>query len=248
MTRAQRVAAASALTGLLIAAASAWAMQAHRPARPEQVVAWLHAAADGHDAAAERSLAAHAELGEAEASRAYALLLAHRPGAAAASKRHEVLERAAEAGDALAATRLGEADLSGRASGTADTARAAYWLERAACAGEPEAMRRLGMLRLQRADDASQASEGVAWLRRSAEAGDGPAMFLLANALRAGQGTPMNETEALAWYRRAADAEYAPALHALALAYAHGELGLVADAAQSRLMDHEAAEAQAHAR
>lgn len=77
---------------------------------------------------------------------------------------------------------------------------------------------------------------------------DGAAMFLLANALRAGQGVEADEREALVWYERAADAEYAPALHALALAYAHGELGLAADAAQSRLTDHEAAEASAHAR
>jgi len=73
-------------------------------------------------------------------------------------------------------------------------------------------------------------------------------MFLLGNALRAGHGAAADERAALAWYERAADAEYPPALHALALAHAHGELGLAIDAAKSRLMDHEAAEALAHAR
>ena len=101
---------------------------------------------------------------------------------------------------------------------------------------------------LQRAVEPAQASAAVAWLRRAAEAGDGAAMFLLANALRAGQGVEADRREALVWCERAADAEYALALHAMALAYAHGELGLAADAAQSRLMDHEAAEASAHAR
>lgn len=115
-------------------------------------------------------------------------------------------------------------------------------------AGVREAMRRVGSLALQRAVEPAQASAAVAWLRRAAEAGDGAAMFLLANALRAGQGVKKDEREALVWYERAADAEYAPALHALALAlaYAYGELGLATDGAQSRLMDHEAAEALAH--
>jgi TPR repeat protein len=65
--------------------------------------------------------------------------------------------------------------------------------------------------------------------------------------LRAGQGVPRDEPRALALYQRAADADYAPALQALAIAWRYGELGLQADASQSRLMDHEAAEALAHA-
>lgn len=248
MTRWRRITAAAAIGAIAIVAASAWAMQARRPAATEQVATWLHAAADGHDAAAEHELAAHASSGEAEASRAYALLLEHRPGGAAASKRMEVLERAANAGDAGAATRLGEAWLTGLANGRRDAAQALRWFERGARAGVPEAMRWVGTLALQRGDEPAQASQGVAWLRRAAEAGDSAAMFLLGNALRAGRGTAADEREALAWYERAADAEYAPALQALALAYAHGELGLAIDGAQSRLMDHEAAEALAHAR
>ena len=248
MKRWRRATAAAGVGAIVVAAASAWGLQAHRPASAAQVVAWLHAAADGHDAAAEQALAAQAASGEAEASRAYALLLGHRPGTAAASKRIDVLERAAGAGDALAATRLGEAWLTGTAGGMADAARALRWFELGAQAGVPEAMRWVGTLALQHAVGPAQASAGVAWLRRAAEAGDSAAMFLLGNALRAGQGTAADEREARAWYERAADAEYAPALHALALAYAHGELGLAIDGAQSRLMDHEAAEALAHAR
>ena len=80
-----------------------------------------------------------------------------------------------------------------------------------------------------------------------ASGGDAPAMFLLANMLRAGQGAPRDDTKALALYQAAADADYAPAIQALAIAWRYGELGLQADAAQSRLMDHEAAEALAHA-
>ena len=77
--------------------------------------------------------------------------------------------------------------------------------------------------------------------------GDAPAMFLYANLLRAGQGVPRDDARALALYEAAGDADYAPAIQALTIAYRYGELGLQADASQSRLMDHEAAEALAHA-
>jgi TPR repeat protein len=82
---------------------------------------------------------------------------------------------------------------------------------------------------------------------RAADEGDAPAMFLYANMLRAGQGVARDDAHALALYQRAADADYAPAIQALTLAWHYGELGLQADASQSRLMDHEAAEALAHA-
>ena len=72
-------------------------------------------------------------------------------------------------------------------------------------------------------------------------------MFLYANMLRAGQGVARDDARALALYQAAGDADYAPAIQALAIAYRYGELGLPADSSQSRLMDHEAAEALAHA-
>ncbi|MEP6504536.1 MAG: hypothetical protein ABJD97_14455 [Betaproteobacteria bacterium] len=90
-------------------------------------------------------------------------------------------------------------------------------------------------------------ARAAALLAQAADGGDAPAMFLLANQLRAGQGIARDDTRALALYQRAADADYAPAIQALTLAWRYGELGLPADAAQSRLMDHEAAEALAHA-
>ena len=111
----------------------------------------------------------------------------------------------------------------------------------------PAASRLLARRTLDASKGTPDAARAAALLAEAADGGDAPAMFLYANRLRAGQGVQRDDARALALYERAGDADYAPAIQALALAWRYGELGLQADASQSRLMDHEAAEALAHA-
>ena len=207
-----------------------------------QVQAWLHGAADGRDVAAEAALAQWTARGDRDARRAYAALLAHRADPASRQRLEQVLDDGARAGDALAATQLAELLARTPASGQADArdARITRLLAQGAAAHVPAAARALAL----RTPDPAQAARMLA---QAAEDGDAPAMFLLANQLRAGQGAARDDARALALYQRAADADYAPAIQALTLALRYGELGLQADASQSRLMDHEAAEALAHA-
>jgi len=111
----------------------------------------------------------------------------------------------------------------------------------------PAASRLLGLRALDARHGSPDIPRAAALLGHAADQGDVPAMFLYANMLRAGQGVPRDEARALALYQAAGDADYAPAIQALAIAWRYGELGLQADSSQSRLMDHEAAEALAHA-
>ena len=206
-----------------------------------QAQSWLHAAADRRDAQAEASLARWSERGNVEARHAYAALLAHRGDAASQGRLAAVLEDGADAGDALAATQLAQLLAQARA-GTprADDARIARLLAQGSAGHVPAASRMLAL----RAPDPVRAA---ALMEQAAEGGDAPAMFLYANMLRGSQGVARDDARALALYQAAADADYAPAIQALTIAYRYGELGLQADASQSRLMDHEAAEALAHA-
>jgi TPR repeat protein len=210
-----------------------------------QVQAWLRGAADARDAGAEAALARWSAQGDAGARRAYAALLAHRNDPLSREQLEQVLGDGARSGDALAATLLAEllsrspSPVQAQARAARD-ARIARLLAQGATARVPAATRALAM----RTRDPARAT---ALLAQAADDGDAPAMFLLANQLRAGQGVARDDARALALYQRAADADYAPAIQALTLAWRYGELGLQADASQSRLMDHEAAEALAHA-
>jgi len=232
-----------------------------------QAQAWLQAAADRHDAQAEASLARWSDRGDAQARQAYAGLLAHRSDAASRRRLEKVLGDGAEAGDALAATQLaqllasasvGAGPSTGTRAGTdtgltagagapADDTRIARLLAQGNAAHVPAAARLLALRVLNAKPGASDIVRAATLMGQAAEGGDAPAMFLYANMLRAGQGVKQDEPQALALYQAAADADYAPAIQALAIAYRQGELGLPADASQSRLMDHEAAEALAHA-
>jgi len=222
------------IAGLALAAGLAVAAAAVVQTRPlwsapdtAQAAAWLRDAVDRHDAGAQAALARWAARANAPARHAYASLLAHRADAGSRERLQQVLADGAAAGDADDATRL--ADLLNGAQALSarhvDDARIAALLEQGR-AGQVAA---------------------AALLDEAAAGGDVPAMFLLANRLRAGEGVPRDDARALALYERAGDADYAPAIQALAIAWRHGELGLQADASQSRLMDHEAAEALAHA-
>ena len=239
------------IAGVALAATVAVAMAATRPfwVAPDaaQAQAWLKEAADRHDAGAEASLARWSARGNADARHAYGALLAHRGDAASRQQRERLLAEGAAAGDALDATALAEL-LAGPGAGAAhEDVRIARLLAQGSAGHVPAAMRLLALRALDPSHGQPDVARAAAQLGQAADGGDVPAMFLLANLLRAGQGVARDEARALALYERAGDADYAPAIQALAIAWRYGELGLQADASQSRLMDHEAAEALAHA-
>ena len=239
-----------ALAAALVASAGA-AMSRPFWATPDgaQVRAWLHDAADRRDAAAEASLARWSARGNADARHAYAALLAHRNDAPSRQRLRQVLADGATAGDASAATQLAEllASAGADAGASRDDARVARLLEQGNAGHVPAAARLLALRALDATKGTPDVARAASLLDQAADAGDAPAMFLHANLLRAGQGVPRDDARALALYERAGDADYAPAIQALAIAWRYGELGLQADSSQSRLMDHEAAEALAHA-
>ena len=243
-----------AIAGVALAAALAVAAAAATTARPfwvapdaAQSQAWLHDAADRRDAGAEAALARWSARGNADARHAYAALLAHRADAGSRQRLEQVLADGAEAGDPIAATQLAESLADAGAGTSRDDFRIARLLAQGSAGHVPAAARLLGLRALDARHGSPDIARAAALLGRAADQGDVPAMFLYANMLRAGQGVPRDEARALALYQAAGDADYAPAIQALAIAWRYGELGLQADASQSRLMDHEAAEALAHA-
>lgn len=247
------------LAGVALAATLAVAAATTRPfwEAPDvaQAQAWLRDAADRHDAGAESALARWSARGNTPSRQAWAALLAHRGDAASRAQLRQVLGDAAAAGDAVAATQLAELLASASGGGGVDAgagsphddARIARLLAQGSAAHVPAAARLLGLRALDARLGQPDAARAAALLTQAADDGDAAAMFLAANMLRAGQGVPRDEARALALYQRAAEADYPPAIQALAIAWRYGELGLQADASQSRLMDHEAAEALAHA-
>lgn len=253
-----------AIAGVALAATLAVAAATTRPLwlAPDlaQAQAWLHAAADRRDAAAEASLARWSDRGNVAARHAYSTLLGHRNDAESQRTLERVLADGADAGDADDATRLAEllsragagagAGAHASAGAAADAsrdARVARLLAQGSAGHAPAAARLLALRALDASHGTPDAARAATLMGQAADGGDVPAMFLYANMLRAGQGVPRDDARALALYERAGDADYAPAIQALAIAWRYGELGLQADASQSKLMDHEAAEALAHA-
>jgi hypothetical protein len=237
------------IAGVALAATLAVAAASTRPfwEAPDaaRAQAWLRDAADRREAGAEAALARWSARGNADARHAYAALLAHRSDAASHLRLQQLLADGAAAGDAVAATQL--AELLATVGSPQDDARVARLLAQASAGGVPAASRLLGLRALDATRGAPDFASAAALLGQAAGRGDVQAMFLFANMLRAGQGIARDDARALALYSRAADADYAPAIQAMALAWRYGELGLQADSSQSRLMDHEAAEALAHA-
>lgn len=243
------------IAGVALVATLAVAAAATRPFwdAPDAARAqsWLRDAADRRDAGAEAALARWSECGNAEARHAYATLLSHRADAGSRERLVQVLAAGADAGDAADATRLAEllAHAGTPAAGT-DASRADARIARLLAQGSaghvPAAARLLALRSLDPAHGTPDATRAATLMAQAAQGGDAPAMFLYANMLRAGQGVARDDARALALYQAAGDADYAPAIQALAIAWRYGELGLQADSSQSRLMDHEAAEALAH--
>jgi TPR repeat protein len=238
-----------AIAGVVVAAALVVAAASTRPIwkAPDagRAQAWLRDAADRRDADAEASLARWSARGDADARHAYAALLAHRSDTTSQRRLRQLLADGAAAGDAAAATQL--AELLAGVGTPQDDALVARLLAQGSAGGVPAASRLLGLRALDATKGTPDIGRAAALLGQAAEHGDAQAMFLFANMLRAGQGIARDDARALALYTRAGDADYAPAIQAMALAWRYGELGLQADSSQSRLMDHEAAEALAHA-
>jgi len=245
-----------AIAGVALAATLAVAAATTRPLwlAPDlaQAQAWLHDAADRRDASAEASLARWSDRGNVAARHAYATLLGHHDDAASRQALERLLAAGADAGDADDATRLAEllsrtgAGANASAAASRD-ARVARLLAQGSAGHVPAASRLLALRALDASHGAPDPVRAATLMGQAADGGDVPAIFLYANMLRAGQGVTRDDARALALYERAGDADYAPAIQALAIAWRYGELGLQADASQSRLMDHEAAEALAHA-
>ena len=169
--------------------------------------------------------------------------------AAAATRPFWVAPDAAQAQAWLrdAADQRASASAGASADAAREDARIARLLAQGSAGHVPAAARLLALRALDPARGTPDPARAAGLMGRAADGGDVPAMFLYANMLRAGAGVKRDDAKALALYQAAGDADYAPAIQALALAWRYGELGLQADSSQSRLMDHEAAEALAHA-
>jgi TPR repeat protein len=131
--------------------------------------------------------------------------------------RFDEAEKAAKAGDAMAATLLAIAYQTGTGI-EADLQRARYWAERAAKAGNPRGMNTLGTLLAQQ----DQHDTAFDWFRRAAEAGNAIGMSNLGNAYAQGRGTVQDMDQALRWYRRAGDAGAPVGMLHLAHLYLNG--------------------------
>lgn len=191
----------------------------------------------------ERVLADGADAGDADDATRLAELLSRAgvgAGAGAGADAHAGADAQAGAGASAGAG-------PGAAADASRDARVARLLAQGSAGHVPAAARLLALRALDASHGAPDPARAATLMGQAADGGDVPAMFLYANMLRAGQGVPRDDARALALYERAGDADYAPAIQALAIAWRYGELGLQADASQSKLMDHEAAEALAHA-
>jgi len=169
-------------------------------------------------------------------------------------------KREAEAGNAEAQQKLGNAYSDGKGI-PKDAAQAVTWWRKAAEKGNATAQRRLGVSYLHgegipnsTPTSFSKSEEniaiGVAWLRKAAEQGDAEAQFILGVHLHKGkigqdgwQNPPDSGdyAEAVSWYRRAAEQGNVDAQYSLGLAYAMGE-GVPKDANQAVAWLRKAAE------
>lgn len=176
------------------------------------------------DAAADGSMTAHFSLGVVQA----------RSGDLAAAV--DCFRRAAEAGHAAAARRLGELLVAGAGDGAApQTARA--WLEEAAARGDVSAARPLAELLWRQNDPAA-----LPWLRQLAREGDAEAKVRLAELLlRTTAPTPASaeaSREAHQWLVQAARTDHPRALLLLGRLHVRWLRGDNFDAGGSRKVPH----------
>lgn len=137
-------------------------------------------------------------------------------GAAAGDPGIGELKAKAEAGDAAAQVKLGEALYSGRGI-VRDPAVAAEWFRKAADQGASQGLAALGMLTLTGSGVVADSVKAAELMRQAADKGSVPASYNLGLMALRGQGMAPDRAQAMAWLRKAADAKYPDAQYALGL-------------------------------
>lgn len=148
-----------------------------------------------------------------------------------------LLERAARAGDAEAAFRMGELGRAGKPS-----AATAAWYRQAALADHSRAALMLGLVLKNGEGVPVDRAGAVRWFEVAARAGNAHAMFLLSNAYADGDGVPADPKRARAMLERAATREYPAALQQLAIIKESGDAWSAKDGAQAAQLWKEATE------
>ena len=130
-------------------------------------------------------------------------------------------QRAADAGDAAAMSRLGDCYFQGQGV-EADYEQAVEWYQKAADAGNTEAMLRLGDCYFQGQGVEVDYEQAVEWYQTAAEAGDAAAMSRLGDCYFQGRGIATNFVRAAEWYQRAAEAGNSDGMVGLGRCYENG--------------------------
>jgi hypothetical protein len=115
------------------------------------------------------------------------------------------LQKAADAGDAVAMNSLGY--LYEHGLGVAqDYAQARQWYQKAADAGNTDAMYNLGVLHEYGRGVAQDYDKAREWYQKAADAGNATGMYYLGMLYRDGKGVAQDYDKAREWYQKAADA------------------------------------------
>jgi TPR repeat protein len=130
-------------------------------------------------------------------------------------KAEQVLQKAAQAGDADAMDQLGQLYLYGPAL-YRDDAQAREWFQKAAQAGNVPAMSHLGQLHLCGWGVPQDSAQARQWYQKAAEGGDSEAMYGLGWLYEHGWGGERDCTLARRWYQKAAAGDNPGAKRALA--------------------------------
>ena len=131
------------------------------------------------------------------------------------AKARPPLQKAADAGDAVAMNNLGY--LYEKGLGVArDYGQARQWYQKAADAGNYHAMNNLGWLYQHGWGVTQDYAQARQWYQKAAEAGNATAMANLGVLYRDGLGVAQDYAQARQWYQKAADAGNAGARQALA--------------------------------
>ena len=156
-----------------------------------------------------------------------------------------LLGRAAKAGNAQAATALGQTLLSLGAAGDprgGTPAEAAVWFEAAGQAGDAEALTRLAELVAEGRGQPADVARAAGLRRRAAEAGHAPAAYDLGLMYLTGQGVTAYPLEAARLFERAAEAGHVAAMLQLGDMYFAG-LGVFRDQTRALALYDAAAQA-----
>ncbi|MBL0155695.1 MAG: sel1 repeat family protein [Bryobacterales bacterium] len=141
------------------------------------------------------------------------------------------LRQSAEAGDADAQHKLGNAYFAGIEL-KRDYAEAAKWYRKAAEQGKAASQYYLGSIHSAGQIPLPDYSEAAKWLFRSAQQGYRPAFHGVGILYEKGRGVQQSDMEAVNWFRRAADFGYVGGQYKMARAYESGR-GVPQDLAEA---------------